>query len=97
MTKYTALFWVRELDTDQRELSCRCFIGTQEEALDELKEELKTFYPDEYDRKDKYFWGKRRMELSLSDTHSTQVVGHDMGKTKIIRVERISSLKEEEE
>jgi len=75
----------------------RLFIGTAEEAFDELKEEVRTLYPDDYSRKDRAFWRDRRVELFLSTNKRTQVVCHDLIKgTQFIRMECAGGWKEEE-
>ena len=75
----------------------RLFIGTAEEAMDELKEEVKTLYPDDYDRLDRNFWSLRRTELLLYMDYRTQVTVRDpLEGTKCIRKEFSGGWKDED-
>jgi hypothetical protein len=74
----------------------RLFIGTASEAVDELKEEVKTLYPDDYDRISEKVWTQKRMELLLSTDHRTQVVVRDPLKgVRFIRMEFTGGWKDE--
>lgn len=93
--RFTALFHVTHIGETGRTLESRPFIGTVDEALDELREEFKEFFPDDYDRKDAKFWLDKRTELALGTYRSAQVIGRDMKGTVIIRVQQTSHYTEE--
>lgn len=98
MTKPTAMFHLYTYDGDSiRPLDTRVFIGTQDEALDELKEEFKEYFPEDYDRKDRAFWAKRWAELVLSVDKKSSVSGRDpaTGRYRRYSIERTSHLTEE--
>ena len=88
----TALFWVRLLDENLRELvETRSFIGDIDEALDELKEEFRDCFPDEYDRKDQHFWAQRRIDLcSIYQSARVTVYDRVFDRQRIFQIERIS-------
>jgi len=93
--RYTAMFHLYTYDEGIRPLDTRVFIGTLDEALDELKEEFKTFFPDDYDRKDAKFWKERYWNLRNGSMNYASVSGRDLKGYRRFKIERSSHLQEE--
>lgn len=97
--RFTAMFhlYVKEPGPGGRTLDERPFIGTNEEAFEELKEEIKTLFPDDFDRQDREFWRKRRIELGLSLDAETRITCRDIKGARTIIMKRTTGFKREGE
>lgn len=96
--RYTAMFYIGVYTpgTIYRHTDTRLFIGTRAEAMEELREEVKTLFPDDYDRTDVKQWLSHSFDLFMSvDRRCSVPVRDDFEGRQYVRMEMHGPWKEE--
>jgi hypothetical protein len=106
MTRFTAMFYLTTFDGEGREKDRRIFIGTLDEAVDELKAEYEHHFPQTWDTygrgtdRSPGFWKRKRLDLQYNGgRYSATVTGQDriMGIVLMLRMEKVGPYREEQD